>query len=63
MVKNLVRIRIYRNTLEHIQVINQPYKCDICCKVFSQNHTCSLQKHIRTHTADEPYKCDVCARG
>jgi KRAB domain-containing zinc finger protein len=37
-----------------------PYKCDVCGKVFNQNG--NLQRHIRIHTAftgDTPYKCDI----
>jgi uncharacterized C2H2 Zn-finger protein len=39
----------------------EPYKCDLCDKVF--RHKRSLQQHIRTHTGDKPYKCDLCDKG
>jgi hypothetical protein len=50
VVKDLVGIGTWRDTLEHTVVIIQ------CDKAFIVNS--SSQKHIRTHTGDKSYKCD-----
>jgi DNA-directed RNA polymerase subunit RPC12/RpoP len=60
VVKDLIRILTYRNTLEHILVINLMNVMYVV-KGFNQNS--NLQKHIRIHTVDKPYKCDVCGKG
>jgi uncharacterized Zn-finger protein len=39
---------------------DQPYKCDICGKGFSENG--NLQNHISIHTGDAPYTCDICGK-
>jgi hypothetical protein len=53
VVKNLVRIVTYRDTLEHILMINLTCDIHVCGKGFSRNLT---YRHtlIRIHTGDRP---------
>ncbi|WP_404831132.1 C2H2-type zinc finger protein [Endozoicomonas euniceicola] len=38
----------------------QPYRCNVCEKVFSQSG--GLTRHMLTHTGQKPYSCNSCGR-
>ncbi|KDR19222.1 zinc finger protein 233-like isoform X1 [Zootermopsis nevadensis] len=46
--------------LEVFSVGEDPYKCDVCNKVFTQK--VDLKAHCRLHKAEKPYKCDLCGK-
>ncbi|KAF0696686.1 zinc finger protein 239-like, partial [Aphis craccivora] len=46
--------------MEHQKIYTEenPYQCDVCDKLFTQNT--HLKVHRRIHTGEKPYQCDVC---
>ncbi|GIY34786.1 hypothetical protein CDAR_46771 [Caerostris darwini] len=45
---------------QHSRTVASPYKCKLCDK--SYDNSCSLKRHVRTHTDGKPYKCADCSK-
>lgn len=44
--------------LEIIDIVQRPFKCEICTKSFSLQNT--LKIHKLTHSGEKPFKCESC---
>ncbi|XP_050500957.1 zinc finger protein 287-like [Diabrotica virgifera virgifera] len=40
----------------------QPFKCYICSKEFSQSDYFNIEKHMTTHTEKKSFKCEICSQ-
>jgi KRAB domain-containing zinc finger protein len=46
--------------LETVSAGEEPYKCDVCNKFFTQKD--DLKTHCNLHKAEKPYKCGLCGK-
>ena len=56
LVKTLKVYNLQLNT--NILIIDIPFQCDQCDKMFSYKH--NLSQHYETHTAEKTYQCNQC---